>query len=84
MELRRDGEIVSTGSGAACLGDPLVAVQWLARTAAALGQPLRAGEVVLSGALGPMVPVTPGETYAAVISGLGEVQARFAPATAES
>ncbi|HEY0507513.1 MAG TPA: fumarylacetoacetate hydrolase family protein [Blastococcus sp.] len=78
MELERDGEVVSTGTGAACLGDPLVAVQWLARTAAALGQPLRAGEVVLSGALGPMVPVTPGERYVARISGLGEVRATFA------
>jgi 2-keto-4-pentenoate hydratase len=78
MTLERDGEVVSTGTGAACLGDPLVAVQWLARTAAALGQPLRAGEIVLSGALGPMVPVTPGERYVARISGLGEVQATFA------
>lgn len=78
MELERDGEVVSAGTGAACLGDPLVAVQWLARTAAGLGQPLRAGEIVLSGALGPMVPVTPGERYVARISGLGEVRAIFA------
>lgn len=78
MELERDGQVVSTGTGAACLGDPLVAVQWLARTAVALGQPLRAGEVVLSGALGPMVPVTPGDNYVARISGLGEVRASFA------
>jgi 2-keto-4-pentenoate hydratase len=83
MELLRDGEVVSTGTGAACLGDPLVAVQWLARTAVALGQPLRAGEVVLSGALGPMVPVTPGDRYVARISGLGEVRAHFAPADGE-
>ena len=84
MELLRDGEVVSTGTGAACLGDPLVAVQWLARTAVALGQPLRAGEVVLSGALGPMVPVTPGDRYVARISGLGEVRAYFAPANGEA
>jgi 2-keto-4-pentenoate hydratase len=80
MEMRRNGEVVSTGSGAACLGDPLIAVQWLARTATALGRPLQAGEVILSGALGPMVSVTPGEIYTARISGLGEVQARFAAA----
>lgn len=77
MELRRDGEVVSTGDGAACLGGPLLALAWLARTATGLGNPLRAGEVVLSGALGPMVPVTPGETYTARISGLGEVRVGF-------
>jgi 2-keto-4-pentenoate hydratase len=79
MEMARDGTVVSTGSGAACLGDPLVALQWLARTAARLGDPLRAREVVLSGALGPMVPVSPGQTYTARLSGLGEVRAAFAP-----
>lgn len=78
MELDRDGGVVSTGTGAACLGGPLLALAWLARTAARLGDPLRAGEVVLSGALGPMVPVTPGETYTARITGLGEVTAVFA------
>ena len=78
MELRRDGEIVSAGSGAACLGDPLLALQWLARTAVRLGRPLQAGEVVLSGALGPMVAVSPGDTYLATITGLGDVRATFA------
>ena len=52
-----DGEVVSTGNGAACLGDPLAALAWLARTAREFGNPLRAGQVVLSGALGPMRPV---------------------------
>jgi 2-keto-4-pentenoate hydratase len=78
MELRRNGEVVSTGSGAACLGDPLIALQWLARTAVRFGQPLRAGEVVLSGALGPMVAVRPGDVYTARMTGLGEVRAEFA------
>lgn len=77
MELDRDGQVVSTGNGTACLGGPLVALAWLARTAAALGDPLRGGEVVLSGALGPMVPVTPGETYTARITGLGSVSVTF-------
>ena len=84
MQMARDGTVVSTGSGAACLGDPLVALQWLARTAARVGDPLRAGEVVLSGALGPMVPVSPGETYTARLSGLGEVRAVLAPAVVTS
>jgi 2-keto-4-pentenoate hydratase len=80
MELLRDDMVVSTGSGAACLGGPLRALQWLARTAVEFGRPLRAGEIVLSGALGPMVPVAPGESYLARMSGLGEVRAIFAAA----
>jgi len=77
MSLLRAGEVVSTGSGADCLGDPLVAVAWLATTARDRGRPLRAGEIVLSGALGPMVPVTSGDSFHARISGVGEVTASF-------
>ncbi|GIM97074.1 2-keto-4-pentenoate hydratase [Paractinoplanes toevensis] len=76
--LESAGEPVSVGAGAACLGNPLHAVAWLATTLAGNGSPLRAGDVVLSGALGPMVPVTPGASYEARISGLGSVRANFA------
>ena len=79
MEMKLDGEVVSTGDGAACLGDPLLALQWLAHTARDMGDPLRAGQVVLSGALGPMVAVQPGARVTARIDGLGEVTATFAP-----
>lgn len=71
------GETLSSGTGAACLGDPITALTWLARTARELGFSLRAGEVILSGALGPMVPVRPGATYSASLSGLGTVTAAF-------
>lgn len=64
----------STGSGAACLGDPLEALAWLARTALAHGDPLRAGEVVLSGALGPMVPITSAVHVRAYLTCLGTVE----------
>jgi 2-keto-4-pentenoate hydratase len=75
MTLSSDGEVVS--KGAACLGDPLEAVLWLARTAQSQGDPLRAGDIVLSGALGPMVPVTRGSTFRAEISRLGSVSITF-------
>jgi 2-keto-4-pentenoate hydratase len=78
MRLWRDGAEVSTGSGAACLGHPAVAVAWLAATARSYGQPLRAGEIVLSGALGPMVAVKAGDRFTAEIGGLGQVTAVFA------
>ncbi|WP_022891412.1 2-keto-4-pentenoate hydratase [Agromyces subbeticus] len=77
MSLDHDGEVVSTGSGAACLGSPVIAVAWLARALARHGRPLRAGEVVLSGALGPMVAVTGPGVYRARLDGLGEVHADF-------
>jgi 2-keto-4-pentenoate hydratase len=75
---RADGEVVSTGTGASILGDPLAAVAWLAAAVRDHGRPLRAGEVVLSGSLGPMVPVTPGDAFQADISGVGHVSCVFA------
>lgn len=77
MRMQVTGQDDSEGSGAACLGDPLLALQWLARQARHLGDPLRAGQVVLSGALGPMRAVIAGSTVTATISGLGVVRASF-------
>ncbi|PAL24234.1 2-keto-4-pentenoate hydratase [Sphingopyxis sp. GW247-27LB] len=77
MVLYRDGAPVSVGSGAACLGHPINAALWLARTMAAAGTPLRAGDVVLTGALGPMCDVRAGEKYDARIGGFGPVAVEF-------
>lgn len=80
MVMEVQGVEVSTGAGAACLGNPINAVTWLAREMARRNRHLRAGDIVLSGALGPMVKVQSGETYTARISGLGSVRASFAAA----
>ncbi|MBA84947.1 2-keto-4-pentenoate hydratase [Thalassobius sp. S69A] len=77
MEMKSGDQIVSQGSGRACLGSPLNAMLWLARTMASAGRPLSEGDIVLSGALGPMVAATPGASFTANIEGFGETSIRF-------
>lgn len=77
MTMTANGDPVSEGKGLDCLGSPWEALVWLANTSLSYGSPLHAGEVILSGALGPMVPVTPGSTYTAIITGVGDVAATF-------
>jgi 2-oxopent-4-enoate/cis-2-oxohex-4-enoate hydratase len=75
--VEKNGEILSTGAGAAALGSPLVCVAWLANTLGAFGVPLEAGEVVLSGSLVPLEPVGPGDRMKATIGGIGAVEVQF-------
>ncbi|MBO2463686.1 2-keto-4-pentenoate hydratase [Actinomadura violacea] len=77
MVIERRGEQLSSGTGAACLGHPLNAALWLADTLARVGRPLRAGDTVLTGALGPVVPAAPGDVFEARIDGLGDVRVAF-------
>jgi len=72
MEMTANGAVASTGVGAAALGNPLNAAAWLARTLAARGEPLKAGDILLAGALGPMVALTPGDAVVARVAGIGE------------
>ena len=77
MVLERNGEIIATGAGAAALGSPVNAVTWLANTMGALGIPLKAGEVILSGALAAMFPAKAGDSFRVSIGGMGSCSVRF-------
>jgi len=77
MVLEKNGEIVATGAGAAALGAPANAVAWLANMLGALGIPLKAGEVILSGSLAIMVPVQAGDSLRVTIGGIGGCSVRF-------
>lgn len=77
MALSKNGALSSVGVGAACLDHPVNAVVWLANKLGELGEPLRAGSVVLSGALGPVVPVAKGDAFTLEIAHLGRCSVRF-------
>lgn len=77
MQLTANGEVVSEGLGAACLGHPVNAVVWLANELARRGAPVRAGDLILSGSLGPLVPAAAHTRYEATLDGLGSVRVGF-------
>ncbi|WP_042301709.1 2-oxopent-4-enoate hydratase [Paraburkholderia kururiensis] len=77
MVLEKNGEVIGTGAGAAALGSPVNAVAWLANTLGRLGIPLKAGEVVLSGALAAMAPAKAGDNFRLSLGGIGACSVRF-------
>lgn len=79
MQMQINGSQVSSGHGRDCLGSPLNAAVWLARKAVECGQPLRAGELVMTGALGAMAAVDAGDHVQASIDGIGEVEVTISP-----
>ena len=78
MVVELNGEVISTGAGAAALGSPVNAVAWLANTLGRFGIPLKAGEVILSGSLVPLQPVRAGDAMRVAIGGIGSAAVRFA------
>lgn len=77
MEMLLNGRQVSVGVGAACLGNPLNAVQWLARKMVEVGRPLEAGDIVLSGALGPMSNAVAGDSFTIHVQGFRPLPVAF-------
>lgn len=78
LALRKNGDVVSTGAGAACLGNPVNAVVWLANKLGELGVALEPGHVILSGALGPVSPVQKGDVIELDVGRVGRCSVRFA------
>jgi 2-keto-4-pentenoate hydratase len=78
MIAKLNGQIASLGVGAASLGNPLLAVRWLAEKLATTDRPLKAGDVVLSGSLGPLVTLAPGDVFEVQVGGFGSVGIQLA------
>lgn len=78
MVLEKNGELFSTGVGAAVQGSPANAVAWLANTLGELGIPFKAGEVILSGSQSALVPVVDGDELVCTVGGLGSCRVKFA------
>jgi len=79
MQLFRNGALSSQGNAKACMGNPLNAVRWLVETFLMKGVAMNKGDIILSGALGPMVTCAAGDTYEAQIEGLGRVHFNITP-----
>lgn len=79
MVLEKNGDVVATGAGAAALGSsPVNCVVWLANMLGSLGITMKAGEVILSGSLVPLVPTKPGDNLRVEVGGIGSASVRFA------
>lgn len=77
MQLLKNGEVVNTGQGTDVLGNPAVCVQWLANKLHTYNVDLKAGEVILSGALSAAVVAEPGDIFTARFTTLGDVTVEF-------
>ena len=77
MVMKNHGVIVSEGVGKNCLNSPINATLWLARQLVKMGTPMQAGDVILTGALGPMVNAKAGDNFQVTIEGAGEVSVGF-------
>jgi len=77
MKIYKNGEFHSEGLGSAVQGNPLTAVAWLANTLGEFGIPFKAGEVILSGSLAPLIPVVAGDEVSLEIEGIGGCSCKF-------
>lgn len=77
MKLFKNNELINEGKGTDVLGDPAICVAWLANKLFEYNVTLKAGEVILSGALSAAVPVESGDQFRVTFSTLGDVEVGF-------
>ncbi len=77
MNVEKNGEHIATGLGSAVQGHPATAVAWLANTLGEFGIPFLAGELILSGSLAPLLPITPGDRFTMTLEGIGSAAIGF-------
>jgi 2-keto-4-pentenoate hydratase len=73
----RNGNLAATGSGANVLGDPRLALAWIANELNRFGDGLRAGEVVTTGTCITPIPIAAGDRLHADFGAFGVVEARL-------
>lgn len=74
---RIEGKLVREGTGMNVLGDPRVALAWLANELSGLGITLKRGQTVTTGTCMPPIEVSPGDRVTADFGVLGTVSVRF-------
>jgi len=79
MEMRHNGEVVSSGEASTCMGNPMNVLIWLQKALARRDEGLKAGQIVYCGSLVPIIQVEPGDSFQATVEGAGSASCRFAP-----
>jgi 2-keto-4-pentenoate hydratase len=75
---RRDGAVAARGIGANVLGDPRIALTWLANELRVYGEGLRVDDIVTTGTCITPVSVAPGDLFSVDFGDLGSIEIRLA------
>ena len=76
--VKKNGQVVATGLGAAVLDDPVTAVQWLAQRMESYGQHIEAGHIILSGSFISPIECPSGTHIVADFGAFGSINVSFA------
>lgn len=77
MFIEKNGELMNSGAGVEVLGNPAYSVAWLANKLSEFGIGLKAGEIILSGAITAATSVEKGDIISVSFDKLGELQVKF-------